>query len=85
MEPNTLILIYIVISFIVLLIVLLIAKAIFSIPKFLRYQRAKIKILTVLAEKNGIKKDQLKVILKEADEELIDNPFFRDSTDTPNT
>jgi hypothetical protein len=44
-----------------------ITRAIFSIPKFLRYQRAQIKLMALVAHQNGIAEERIQKILRESD------------------
>ena len=52
-------------SFVTLLIVLLIAKAVFSISKFLSYQKAQTLLLAKIAKQFGVPEDQVDSIILE--------------------
>ncbi len=54
------------IGFIVLsVIVIFITRAIFSIPQFLKMQKAQVKLLSEIAIKNGVEPDKISGIINE--------------------
>ena len=54
---------YLILCVILFLIAVVITRAIFSIPTFLRIQRAKLQVLTEIALQQGVKADTLRSIL----------------------
>jgi uncharacterized protein YybS (DUF2232 family) len=63
MNQDAIILTTIFAYFIGFLISVLITRLVFSIPTFLRYQKAKINILAEMAIKNGVEPDKISGIM----------------------
>jgi hypothetical protein len=62
-------LIYLIAAFILLLIALFIARAVFSIPAFIRYQKAIIKLLALQAKNSGVPVEEINKVINAAKED----------------
>ncbi|MES2620577.1 MAG: hypothetical protein V4615_06985 [Bacteroidota bacterium] len=70
---------YLMIGGIIFFLAIIITRAIFSIPKMLRYQKAQIKLLAMIAGQN--KQENSKVIRSivfESDEAFKEDPHFKE-------
>ena len=54
----------------------LIMRILFGIPKFMRYQRAKLKLLAMMADKQKVDSNLIKTILYEADHSFTSDKDF---------
>lgn len=72
------ILIYLFASFVGFVVLIVITRAIFSIPKIIRYQKALIKLAALNAEKSGAEENLIKEIVFEADEAFKNDPHFKE-------
>jgi uncharacterized membrane protein len=65
----------------ILLVYILIIRAIFSIPQFLRYKKAELKLLALIAEKSGASENLIKEIVFESNPTFKKDEHFQEDED----